>query len=65
MDSPSEPAAVESSFLFFLSLGLGSLALVLAGVAVFLLLRGHDYFKKARYRSNRVSAESNLETPEP
>jgi hypothetical protein len=44
---------------------LGSLALVLAGAAVFLLLRGSDYFMKAKYRSNRVSAESHLEIPEP
>jgi len=65
VDSPSEPAAVDSSLLISLSLGLGSLALVLAGAAVFLLLRGSDYFMKAKYRSNRVSAESHLEIPEP
>jgi hypothetical protein len=56
---------VETSLLVSLSLGLGSLALVLAVVAVFLLLRGNDYFMKAHYRRNRVSAESKLEISEP
>jgi len=65
VDSSSEPAAVETSLLVSLSLGLGSLALVLAVVAVFLLLRGNDYFMKAHYRRNRVSAESKLEISEP
>ena len=56
---------MEASLLVSLSLGLGSLALVLAGVAVFLLLRGNGYFIKAKYRSNRVGAESHLEISEP
>jgi len=65
VDTPSESVAVDSSLLMSLSVGLGLLALILAGVAVFLFLQNQGYFTKSRYRSNRVSADAELETFEP
>jgi hypothetical protein len=50
--------------LMALSIGLGSVATVLAGVALYLLLNSQGIFTKARYRSNHNTAEPEVEPVE-
>ena len=65
MDNPPDDAGFDSSLLIVFSIGLGSVALVLAVVATYLLVNRQGAFTKTRYRSNRVSPESLVESPEP
>ncbi|MDP4688993.1 MAG: hypothetical protein NWP37_04315 [Pontimonas sp.] len=39
-----------------MSIGLGSLAVLLAGIAVYLLLQNQNAFTKAKYRSNHTTS---------
>lgn len=57
MDAPSEESSFETSMLTGFSIGLGSLAVVLAGVAVYLLLHKQGLFTKPRYRTQRNEIE--------
>jgi len=56
VDTAPEASEIDSSFLITLSIGLGSLAVLLAGAAVYLLLQNQGAFTKAKYRSNHATA---------
>lgn len=56
---------MDSSLLMALSVGLGLLAVILAGVAGFLILQNQGYLTKSRYRSTRVASDEKLEPLEP
>jgi hypothetical protein len=57
VDATSEESGLETSMLIGFSIGLGSLALVLAGVAVSLLLHKQGVLTKPRYRTPRDEVE--------
>lgn len=57
MDAPSEESSLETSMLIGFSIGLGSLAVVLAGVALYLLLHKQGVLTKPRYRTQREEVE--------
>lgn len=57
MDATSEESGLETSMLIGFSIGLGSLALVLTGVAVYLLLHKEGVLTKPRYRTSRDEVE--------
>jgi len=61
VESTPEVSEIDSSFLITLSIGLGSLAILLAGAAVYLLLQNQGAFTKAKYRSNHATAASEEE----
>lgn len=65
MDSAPEPSGFDSSVLVALSIGLGSMAALLAGIALYLLLKNQGAFQKARYRSNHSITEHEADLLEP
>jgi len=56
VDTAPGTSEIDSSLLISLSIGLGSLAVLLAGVAAYLLLQNQSTFTKAKYRSNHATA---------
>ena len=56
MDTAPGTSEIDSSLLISVSIGLGSLAVLLAGVAVYLLLQNQSAFTKSKYRSNHETA---------
>lgn len=56
MDTAPEASEIDSSLLITLSIGLGSFAVLLAGLALYLLLQNQGVFTKAKYRSNHIAA---------
>ena len=55
MKNASDASEVDSSVLITLSMGLGSLAVLPAGVAVYLLLQNHGALTKRKYRRNHAT----------
>lgn len=55
MDTAPGPSEIDWSLLISLGIGLGSLAVLLAGVAAYLLLKKQSAFTKAKYRSNHAT----------
>jgi hypothetical protein len=64
VDNTPETSGLDTSMLIAMSIGLGSVAVVLAGVAMYLLLNSHGLFTKARYRSNHSTTEVEVEPVE-
>jgi hypothetical protein len=64
VDTAPGPSEIDSSLLISLSIGLGSLAVLLAGVAAYLLPKNQSAFTKAKYRSNHATATPEEEQPE-
>ncbi|MBT5576509.1 hypothetical protein N9C74_00365 [Pontimonas sp.] len=64
MGNPDDAGQVEASVLLVLSAGLGGAAVVLAGLAVFLLLHKQGYLTRTKSRSTRIthSPDSEMST---
>ena len=60
MDGDPESSAIDSALLMSFGVGLGFIALVLALVAGYLLLRGQDVLTRRKYR--RTKELSDLES---
>ncbi|MDA8862868.1 hypothetical protein N9H87_01425 [Pontimonas sp.] len=56
MDTAPGASEIDPSLLISVGIGLGSLAVLLAGVAVYLLLQNQSAFTKSKYRSNHDTA---------
>jgi hypothetical protein len=56
VDTAPGTSEIDSSLLISVSIGLGSLAVLLAGIAVYLLLQNQNAFTKAKYRSNHTTS---------
>jgi hypothetical protein len=65
VESSPESTETAPSLLLSWSIGLGSLALVLAVVAVVLLLKNQGTFTHAKYRSNRETFSVDADSTEP
>jgi hypothetical protein len=65
VESSPEQTEVAYPVLLSLSVGVGSLALILAVVAVVLLLKNKGSYTQRRYRSNWESSGAEGDTVEP
>jgi hypothetical protein len=56
VDTAPGTSEIDLSLLISVSIGLGSLAVLLAGIAAYLLLQNQNAFTKSKYRSNYTTS---------